>query len=207
MKRILLTISFCCLYFLGFSQSAEVKQLLLNVEKLKQFKNILEDMKKGYTIIDQGYGTIKKISEGNFSLHETFLDNLLKVSPTVKKYYRVNEIIHLQIRLAKTSSFVLKQFSSKKGWSLEDINYLQSVLKRIGKSSLQNLNDLTMVLSANQLRMNDDERLKEIDRIYSDILDKTQFLDGFLQQQQMIFYHKERELKQIEALRKNYSIN
>jgi hypothetical protein len=55
--------------------------------------------------------------------------------------------------------------------------------------------------------MNDDERLKEIDRIYSDILDKTQFLDGFLQQQQMIFYHKERELKQIEALRKNYSIN
>jgi preprotein translocase subunit YajC len=207
MKRILLTISFCCLYFLGFSQSAEVKQLLLNVEKLKQFKNILEDMKKGYTIIDQGYGTIKKISEGNFSLHETFLDNLLKVSPTVKKYYRVNEIIHLQIRIAKTSSFALKQFSSKKGWSLEDFNYLQSVLKRIGKSSLQNLDDLTMVLSANQLRMNDDERLKEIDRIYSDILDKTQFLDSFLQQQQMIFYHKEMELKQIEALRKNYSIN
>jgi preprotein translocase subunit YajC len=207
MKRILLTISFCCLYFLGFSQSAEVKQLLLNVEKLKQFKNILEDMKKGYTIIDQGYGTIKKISEGNFSLHETFLDNLLKVSPTVKKYYRVNEIIHLQIRIAKTSSFALKQFSSKKGWSLEDINYMQSVLKRVGKSSLQNLDDLTMVLSANQLRMNDDERLKEIDRIYSEILDKTQFLDSFLQQQQMIFYHKERELKQIEALRKNYSIN
>jgi hypothetical protein len=207
MKRILLTISFCCLYFLGFSQSAEVNQLLLNVEKLKQFKNILEDMKKGYTIIDQGYGTIKKISEGNFSLHETFLDNLLKVSPTVKKYYRVNEIIHLQIRIAKTSSFALKQFSSKKGWSLEDINYMQSVLKRVGKSSLQNLDDLTMVLSANQLRMNDDERLKEIDRIYSEILDKTQFLDSFLQQQQMIFYHKERELKQIEALRKNYSIN
>ncbi|OAQ41932.1 hypothetical protein A5893_02105 [Pedobacter psychrophilus] len=207
MKRTLLTIGFCCCYFLGFSQSAEVKQLLLNVEKLKQFKNILEDMKKGYTIIDQGYGTIKKISEGSFSLHETFLDNLLKVSPTVKKYYRVNEIIHLQIRLAKNSSSALKAFSSKKGWSLEDFNYLQLVLKRIGKSSLQNLDDLTMILSANQLRMNDDERLKEIDRIYTEILDKTQFLDGFLQQQQMIFYHKERELKQIEAFRKNYSIN
>lgn len=207
MKRTLLTISFCCIYFLSFSQSAEVKQLILNVEKLKQFKSILEDMRKGYTIIDQGYGTIKKRTQWNFNLHETFLDNLLKVSPAVKKYYRVNEIIHLQIRLTNTSSSALGQYSSKIGWSIEDFNYLKMVLKRIGKSSLQNLDDLTLVLSANKLRMNDEERLKEIDRIYSEILDKNQFLNGFLQQQQMIFNNKQRELSQIEELRRNYGIN
>ncbi|MGY4383932.1 preprotein translocase subunit YajC [Pedobacter sp. UYP24] len=56
------------------AQSTEVQQLLLNVEKLSQLKNILSDMKKGYTIVTNGYNAVKNISQGNFSLHEVFLE-------------------------------------------------------------------------------------------------------------------------------------
>ncbi len=47
----------------------EIEQLLLNVEKLAQFKQILKDMQDGYEILVQGYGVIKNLSEGNFNLH------------------------------------------------------------------------------------------------------------------------------------------
>ncbi len=66
------------MYTTAFGQQYEIEVLLLNVEKLMQFRQILDDMKKGYEIIAQGYGTIKNIAEGNFSLHDVFLDKLMQ---------------------------------------------------------------------------------------------------------------------------------
>lgn len=98
MKKILIIV---CLAFLGLlpsykasAQTDEIAQLLLNVEKLAQFKQILSDMKKGYQILEGGYNTIKDISEGNFSLHKAFLDGLMQVSPTVRNYKRIADIIN-----------------------------------------------------------------------------------------------------------------
>ena len=206
MKKLILTLTLCSCYLFSFSQSAEVKQLILNVEKLTQFKNILKDTKDGYKIINKGYGTIKDLSEGNFNIHEAFLDKLLKVSPAVKKYHRVGKIIQLQLRLGKSSGQAIKQFASSKYFSGDEISYTKSILKRLGKSSLQNLDDLTLVLSAGKLRMSDDERLKEIDRIYSDMLDKNQFLNYFIQQQNLLVMNKKKEMQEVKILKDNYGI-
>jgi len=78
------------------AQSEELQQLALNIEKLAQFKKILSDMKKGYEILNGGYNTIKDLSEGNFSLHKTFLDGLMAVSPSVQRYKKVSDIISYQ---------------------------------------------------------------------------------------------------------------
>jgi hypothetical protein len=207
MKKLILTLMLCSCYLFSFSQSAEVKQLILNVEKLTQFKNILNDMKDGYQIINKGYSTIKDLSEGNFNIHEVFLDQLLKVSPAVMKYHRVGKIIHLQLRLAKSSGQAIKQFASSKHFSGDEISYTRLILKRLGKSSLQNLDDLTLVLSAGKLRMSDDERLKEIDRIYLDMLDKNQFLNYFIQQQNLLLINKNKEMQEVKIQKDNYGIN
>src|SRR5664279_4463076 len=82
-----------------FSQSQEAKQLLLDVEKLAQLKNILTDLKKGYEIVSGGYNAIKNISEGNFNLHAVFLNSLLEISPTVKKYRRIVDIVSTQLKI------------------------------------------------------------------------------------------------------------
>ncbi len=206
MKKLILTLTVCSFYLFSFSQSAEVKQLILNVEKLTQFKNILKDMKDGYEIINKGYGTIKDLSEGNFDIHEAFLDQLLKVSPAVKKYHRVSKIIQLQLRLGKSSGQAIKQFASSNYFSGDEISYTKSILKRLGKSSLQNLDDLTLLLSAGKLRMSDDERLKEIDRIYLDMLDKNQFLNYFIQQQNLLVMNKKKEMQEVKILKDNYGI-
>lgn len=206
MKKLFLTLTFCSFYFLGFSQSAEVKQLVLDIEKLTQFKNILNDMKDGYRIINEGYGTIKRISEGNFSLHEIFLDKLLQVSPTVRKYHRVGEIIQLQLRLGKSSSRALGQLSSDRIFSANELSYINTVLKRLGKSSLQNLDDLTLILTSNKLRMSDDDRLKEIDRIYADMLDKNRFLNSFIRQQHILLINRKKEMQEVDIARNNYGI-
>src|SRR5579863_2568221 len=73
------------------AQSFEIQQLVLDIEKLTQLKDILKDLKEGYQVLDKGYSAIRDIAQGNFNLHKAFLDALLTVSPTVKNYARVAE--------------------------------------------------------------------------------------------------------------------
>lgn len=161
------------------AQADEIAQLLLNVEKLTQFKQILSDMKKGYDIISTGYSTVKNISEGNFNLHKAFLDGLMQVSPAVKKYKRVADIINDQIILVTEYKAAFKRFKRFGNFTPDELQYLSEVYKNLFDESLKNLDDLTIILTANKLRMSDDERLNAIDRIYADMQDKLNFLRYF----------------------------
>lgn len=177
-----------CLYLLllicafGISvkaQSQEVQQLLLNVEKLSQLKNILADMKKGYQVVSGGYNTIKNISQGNFSLHEVFLDGLMLVSPEVKKYRRVADIISYQKNIISEYKSAFKRFNASENFNPTEIGYLGRVYKQLFDQSIDNLDELAMVIISAKLRMSDDERLQAIDRIFEDVQDKLVFLRDF----------------------------
>ncbi len=77
---------------------------MLNIEKLNQLRKILKELKAGYEILFKGYSTIKDLSEGNFKLHEAFLDGLLQVSPAVKNYARVKDIVQAQLAIIKEAA-------------------------------------------------------------------------------------------------------
>ncbi len=83
------------------AQSYEAEQLLLDWTKLAQMKGILKDMKEGYEVVAKGYSTIRDISKGSFNLHEAFLDGLWLVSPTVRNYWKIPQIINNQLQLIK----------------------------------------------------------------------------------------------------------
>ena len=180
MKQLLIILALTCSILPGvMAQTDEAAQLILNVEKLAQLKQILSDLEKGYRIVSKGYGTIKDLSQGNFQLHKTFLDGLAAVSPAVKKYHKVAGIIDYQMRLVREYKAAIKQFKASDCFLPEELDYMTRVYERLFKSSLKNLDDLTMVLTESSLKMSDDERLAQIDRIYADIQDQLSFLRHF----------------------------
>lgn len=167
-------------------QVQEVQQLLLNVEKLAQLKNILEDLKNGYRIVAQGYSTIKNLSEGNFNLHEAFLDGLLEVSPTVRNYRRIADIVRSQTGLVKEYKAAYRTFASSGFFSREELTYIESVHKNLLARSARNIEALTMVVTAGSLRMSDDERLTAIDAIWKEVADQVTFLRRFNQEAKLL---------------------
>lgn len=195
-----------CLYFIPLKarpQSAEIEQLLLNWEKLSQFKKILQNMYDGYQILLGGYTAIKDISEGNFSLHQGFLDGLMEVSPAVKKYRKVAEIINYQLRIVKQSREGLSHFKEQKVFSAEELHYLEKLFASVLVKSLQNLDELSMVITTGSLRMSDDERLQAIDKIYSSITDQFSFLKEFTGSTSLLALqrmHEKAELKSSSAI-------
>lgn len=189
------------------AQSQEMQQLILNIEKLAQFKQILTDMKKGYQILNGGYNVVKDLSKGNFSLHETFLDALMQVSPTVRKYKRVGDIIHYQVLLVKEYKAAFNRFRNSGNFNPEEIAYLEKVYSKLFKESIRNLDELTSVISANTLRMSDDERLAAIDKVYADMQDKLSFLRNFNNNTSVLGIQRTKERNDINAMRSIYQVN
>lgn len=161
------------------AQESEAVQLALNIEKLNQLRQILEELKKGYEILFKGYTTIRNLSEGNFKLHEAFLDGLLKVSPAVKNYKRVYDIMDCQLALVREYRGALDRFSESAAFTEEELAYMRSVYNRLLAESIQNLDALTTVITDKRLRASDDERLAAIDAIYEQMTDKLKFLRHF----------------------------
>ena len=189
------------------AQSAEVQQLLLNYEKLKQLKNILSDMKKGYQIVSKGYTTIKNISEGNFNLHDAFINGLLSVSPEIRNYKRVADIIAYQKSIVKEYRSAFNRFKSSGTFSVNELEYLGKVYQNLFNESFQNLDELATVVTSSKLSMSDDERLKAIDRIFADTEDKLQFLRDFNKKTNILVIQRGREKRNLESSEKLFQVN
>ena len=69
-----------------------------------------------------------------------------------------------------------------------------NVYTNLFNKSLQNLDELTMIITAGKLRMGDDERLNAIDRIYNDMGDKLVFLRTFNKENNVLAIQRGREM-------------
>ena len=204
MKKILILTILITLLMIpvkSMGQSAEIQQLILNIEKLSQFKKILSDMKKGYELLSGGYKTVKDMTEGNFSLHKTFLDALMQVSPAVRNYKKVGEIVEYQISIVKESRNGMNRFIKSGNFSGQEINYFEKVYGNLLNQSLRNLDELTVIITADKLRMSDDERLKAVDDIYEQMQDKLLFLRNFNTTSNVLALQRAREKNDVYASR------
>ncbi|MNN28522.1 hypothetical protein D3C81_1420950 [compost metagenome] len=188
----------------SYCQEQEIAQLVLNVEKLTQFKRILSDMKDGYKILEGGYNTVKDISEGNFNIHKQFLDGLMQVSPSVRKYRKVSLIIEYQIKIIKEYKTAFTQFKQTDIFRTGELASIETTYTNVINQSLKNLDELTMVISSGKLRMSDDERINAIDRIFEEMEDKLLFIRRFNKQTALTVLQRQKEKTEIKNLQNLY---
>jgi hypothetical protein len=184
-----------------------LEQLTLDYQKLAGLKSILSQMYKGYEVLNKGYGAVKDVSKGNFSLHQAFLDGLLVVSPTIRKYPRVADIINDQSAMISEYHSAYSSFRQDKHFTPDEVSYMLVVYNNLVNASLKNLDDLSVVMSDNKLRMNDGERLATIDRIYTDGHAQLSFLRSFNDKNYRLTVQRSREAGDQQILKSLYDIH
>lgn len=199
MKTIKLILLLLPLFYAGRSdaQSAEIEQLLLNSEKLTQLKNILSDMKRGYTSLANGYNAVKNVAEGQFNLREAFMTGLRVVSPEVRKYSKVIQIIDNQATLIAEYKRAISRFRAGGSFKPSDIDYLESVYSGLTKSSVRNLEKLLSIITTSKLEMSDSERLAAIDELFDESTGSLSFLRRFNNEVSIFSAQRKYELEQI----------
>lgn len=113
-------------------------------------------------------GQIKGVMDQTQQLHEQWYQSLLQVSAGVRNYRQVKEISgHLTAMLGEYSSALtnLRQL----GLSAAQVSSAQPVYQQILQENTGLLKELMGVLSANQAKMTDPERLEFIDKIAREV--------------------------------------
>jgi hypothetical protein len=161
------------------SIAQDLEQLSLDYQKLAGLKSILKQMYTGYDVVSKGYGAVKDISKGSFTLQEAFLDGLMIVSPTVRQYPKVAGIINDQVMLVSEYKSAYDTFKSDPHFNPDEIGYMLDVYNNLISGSLKNLSDLSMIITDSKVRMSDADRIRAIDRIYTDSHGQLDFLRQF----------------------------
>ena len=206
MKKFLILLLMAFLHRGIHAQLGEAQQLLLNIEKLAQLRQILQNMYEGYEVLYKGYTTIKDISEGSFSLHKTFLDRLLEVSPAIKRYKKVAGILSYQASLVRQYQQAWNAFRSSGVFTPGEITYIGKVYRNLLGKSAQSLDDLFLIITAGHLRMGDEERLAAIDRIYEEVKDQYAFLKTFTNSTGLLSLQRKKEKSETNRLKKLYHL-
>lgn len=186
------------------AQDQDMEQLILDIQKLSQFKSILTDMEKGYADLSAGYGVVKGIAQGNFNLHEVFLDGLYLVSPVVRQYVRVADILTAEERILSEYKAAYSRFAASDKFNPHELDYMMGVYNQLTKQALQNVTNLLNVITDSKMRMSDAERLAAIDRIYRDTGDKLTFLESFNRKTTMLQMQRTKEQNENQTLKNLY---
>jgi hypothetical protein len=183
-----------------------VTQLVLDTEKLTSMKSTLQELYKGYEELDKGYTKIRDIAEGNFKLHKVFLDGLLAVSPAVQQSPRVLDIFNSEYSLVSEYTAASGRYPAGGPFTEQELGYIIGVLNTLLQRSTQAIEELTMILTADQLRMSDAQRLQAIDRIYTEVSGQLAFLRQFDNALAIQAAQRTKEANTINALKLLYGL-
>ena len=159
-------------------------QIQYLLDQIAANKVSIDYLEKGYEIARTGLNSIQNIKNGDFNLHRDFFGSLEIVNPKIKTYTRVTDIIAYQVRIVKNISTTIKNLKESGQFNTDELDYSKAVFENLLDECLKNVDELYLVITSDELqsdsyRMTDDERIKRIDQLYTDMQDKYSFCQSF----------------------------
>ncbi|RKR84282.1 hypothetical protein BDD43_4514 [Mucilaginibacter gracilis] len=181
-------------------KKTQIKYLTQQIAALQACRTSLE---QGYAMMKSEWGAIGNFKNGEFGLHQGYYNSFSAVNPQVKGSVNVTTI------QAEQQS-IISQFNAIRnlnGLQANEQSYIGSVRQNIIDQCNKDLDDLQAVLSAGQLQMTDDERIKRINQITAAIKDKYVFTCSFANQVQLLSLQRNQDNEHTQTLRRYYEPN
>lgn len=207
MKRLLILLLFAILstgtkaqtFAEWFRQKATQKKYLL--QQIAALQVYIGYVQKGYSIAKEGLNAISDIKNGEFNLHKDYFNSLKTVNPKIKNYSKVADIIALQVKIIQTYKEAIKQVKQSEAFNAKEIFYVNGVFERLLDDCAKTIDALIAVTTSGELEMKDDERLKRIDALYSEMQDKYTFVQAFSNEAKLLAASRIREQTDVKTMR------
>jgi hypothetical protein len=185
-----------------FSQKeTQTEYLVQQIAALKIYTGYLQ---RGYQIAKTGLNTIGNIKDGHFKLDQVFFDGLKTINPNVKRYSRVGDIITLNIEIINLSGKAMKAAQASDRFNKDELDYATKVFNNVKADCNELIDELTQTLSPGELKLSDDERIKRIDKVYSEMKDRHSFINSFCKDLDRLRIQRSQELRDVNTLQKLY---
>lgn len=204
MKRILFLFLLTGWAYGAHSQSQDLEQLKLDLEKLVQMKMMLQSMYDGYNTVSKGYNQVIGLAKGNFDLHKNYLDQLLQVAPSIRNYPVVQSIVENQSTLVSESVAAYGNYLKSGLFSVAELGSIKGRFDLIQSVISKKIRQLNLVLTPGSLRMSDHERMGSIDRIDKDVGDALTTVRTLIKEENAIAAVRGQQKKDNNAMRAWY---
>lgn len=176
------------------AQNKYQKELLLQIAALKVY---IEYGQKGYGVVKKGLGFISDVKKGEVNLHQDYFSSLKKVNPKIKNYFKVTEIVLMQIQIIKSYKETLKQLHNGDLFHGNELDYIQRAFDRLFENCNATLNELLEITTDVNLEMKDDQRMESIDNLYLTMIDDYTFCQNFCKEAKVLSLARMKENKEV----------
>jgi hypothetical protein len=174
-----------------FHQKKTQKKYL--VDQIAALRVYAEYVKKGYNITHAGLTTIENIKNGHFTIDQSFFTSKGNVKPAISHSIKVLNIIGYQAKIIRDLKRFYQSSKNDPNFSADEILYLSHVYANMLRQCDDSLAELRDIIRSGALEMTDDERLKRIDTLHRDIVEKYAFTQAFTNETKLLGAQREAE--------------
>lgn len=157
-------------------KKTQIKYLVNQIAALQIYITYVE---KGYAIAKNGLNAIHNIKNRDYSLHDEYFTSLKNVNPKIKSYWKVADIIALQIKIVQAYHKQRNTIPQSGQFTQDEISYCNKVFTNLLNGCTDIIDQLILLTTDGSTQMKDDERIKRIDALHADMKDKYVFVQHF----------------------------
>lgn len=150
-------------------------------------------LKKGYEIAGKGLRTVGDIKNTSFDLDKDYLGSLKRVSPVVRNSPGVDDIFLYHQHIQDVFRALYSDCQDDENLTPEEVRYIRAVYRNMLGECNGALDELQRILTAGETEMNDDERLRRLEKVCADMLDRYSFTQNFAGSTRLLIQERARE--------------
>jgi len=139
-------------------------------------------------------------------LYGDYFDELWKIKEVIAYYHSIEEIVDKQVRLVAEYEAAFKLFQQDKHFTADELAYMEKVYTGILDQSLQNLDQLFLVINSFTTQMSDEKRLEIITAAGEAMNENYNDLKMFNNQNAMLSLQRSKDVNEANVVRQLYGI-
>jgi hypothetical protein len=164
-------------------------------------------VRDGYNLVSRGWTTIEHIRNGEVNLHRDFFSSLKNVNPHIANSAKVIDVAAFQVFIVKELRATYNYCRTSAQFTPKEILYVYNVYQNMLFLTDANLSELIRITTSGEAEMSDQARIKGIDALYTDSLDKVAFTKEFSNDSRILAAARRHEAAQNAQLTNQYGLN
>ncbi|WP_153800882.1 conjugal transfer protein TraI [Foetidibacter luteolus] len=186
-----------------------VKAIDLKIQRLQNQQIWLQNAQK---IIENNMSQLHLKEIGGWvqkqrDMYQAFYDELWQVKSIITHYHRVREIASKQAALIKAYQRFWDMFKQDNHFTYGEIDYMAKVYKGIIDQTLQNADQLLLIVNSFTTQMTDAARITIIDRVAAEVQENYDDLTAFNTQNALLSLQRSGDEEEIMMIRKMYGLS
>jgi len=139
-------------------------------------------------------------------LYSEYYNELWQIKNAIAAYERVKDLVNKQIQLVSDYKRAYTLVGKDKHFSADELSHIYKVYDGIFSQSVQNINQINLVINAFLTQMNDADRLRIIDEADNRIDKNYSDLKQFTQENTLISLQRAKDLSDLNTVKALYGI-